>query len=345
MPQLCQHAVAQGQECDSVWAVLGSGLRVPADFFFEMSETGSTQLAGRNRRALSHWLVFVACLRLLSVYIGYFDVNRFKTALIDLRPDYVNPLLGRLFASWTLLTCGLCLICAKNPFNRAVYGATLLSFIAALVHFALELFVFKTSSFRGVLTPSIVAGLSTTWMGLGWMQARTEPAQHHNVTALRRWLQLVAVLKLFSVGYGISQPGDYTAELVDLASHQVTPLYSRLFIVWTFVQCAVLLLCSSNPTDAGIYGAALLAFSISLGSTLLEVFVFHTVSLKSAASSLAVAGLSTAFMAMGWNYYTKYCKQLQAEEGKKGPSSHPLLVDGKEEEDGPSEISALKKED
>jgi hypothetical protein len=35
----------------------------------------------------------------------------------------VNDLYGRLFATWTLLTCGLCLICARNPTNPAIYGA------------------------------------------------------------------------------------------------------------------------------------------------------------------------------------------------------------------------------
>jgi hypothetical protein len=90
------------------------------------------------------------------VYIGIFNVDRFRTALIDLRPDLgkrqhadttggslqlwpitmpeaynvvilfaVNDLYGRLFATWTTLTCGLCLICARNPTNAAIYGKVL----------------------------------------------------------------------------------------------------------------------------------------------------------------------------------------------------------------------------
>lgn len=82
---------------------------------------------------------------LAAVYIGIFDVGKFKVALIDAQPDLgerqsllacplaphpahlgtvvaVNDLYGRLFATWTLLTCGLCLICAKNPTNSAIYG-------------------------------------------------------------------------------------------------------------------------------------------------------------------------------------------------------------------------------
>jgi hypothetical protein len=94
------------------------------------------------------------------VYIGIFNVARFRTALIDLQPDLgkrqhadttggsqqlfsiamsenqrsftvyaVNDLYGRLFATWTTLTCGLCLICARNPTNAAIYGE-------ALVHYS-----------------------------------------------------------------------------------------------------------------------------------------------------------------------------------------------------------------
>ncbi|GBG00438.1 hypothetical protein Rsub_13094 [Raphidocelis subcapitata] len=117
---------------------------------------------------LQRWLFLVACLRLLSVYIGIFDPEKFRIALIDREPQLVNDLYGRLFATWTLLTCGLCLICARNPTNRAIYGATLLSFVVALVHFATELLVFRTMSIKGAASPMVVAGLSTLWMGAGW---------------------------------------------------------------------------------------------------------------------------------------------------------------------------------
>jgi len=108
----------------------------------------------------------------------------------------VNELYGRTFATWTLTTCALCLICAKNPHVRAIYGAlcqftapdssalsiaricrrpgtaccsiaytvcgvagaTLLSFVAALVHFTIEVLVYKTMSLRSAANPLIVAG-------------------------------------------------------------------------------------------------------------------------------------------------------------------------------------------
>ena len=34
----------------------------------------------------------------------------------------VNDLFSRVFAVWTLTSCMLCLICARNPCNQAIYG-------------------------------------------------------------------------------------------------------------------------------------------------------------------------------------------------------------------------------
>ncbi|CAL8462404.1 g1937 [Coccomyxa elongata] len=118
--------------------------------------------------ALRRWLVFVALLRLFSVYLGVFQYKYFQSNLFDQRPELVNELYGRTFATWTVTTCALCLICAKNPRVPAIYGATLISFLAALVHFSLELLVFKTMSLKSAANPMIIAGLSALWMGAGW---------------------------------------------------------------------------------------------------------------------------------------------------------------------------------
>ncbi|EIE24062.1 hypothetical protein COCSUDRAFT_14819, partial [Coccomyxa subellipsoidea C-169] len=92
----------------------------------------------------------------------------FQSNLFDRRPELVNELYGRTFATWTTVTCALCLICAKNPRVPAIYGATLFSFLAALVHFTMELLVFKTLSLKSAANPLIIAGLSALWMGAGW---------------------------------------------------------------------------------------------------------------------------------------------------------------------------------
>lgn len=122
----------------------------------------------RSQRLLQRWLVLVACLRLFSVYIGLFDLDKFKIGLFDLQPELVHPLYGRTFATWTTLTCALCLFCARDPTSPPIYGATLTSFVLALLHLGSETLYFKTISWRGGLTPMLIAGLTTLWMAAGW---------------------------------------------------------------------------------------------------------------------------------------------------------------------------------
>lgn len=110
----------------------------------------------------------VALLRLLAVYLGLFDHKRLGTNLYNKAPDQVTELHGRVFAVWTLLTCALSLICAKNPRVAAIYGATLFSFAVALLHFALELVFFQTMTLLSALQPMVVAAVSCLWMGAGW---------------------------------------------------------------------------------------------------------------------------------------------------------------------------------
>eukprot|EP01023_Acetabularia_acetabulum_P043799 TRINITY_DN4379_c0_g1_i1.p1 TRINITY_DN4379_c0_g1~~TRINITY_DN4379_c0_g1_i1.p1 ORF type:complete len:160 (-),score=14.66 TRINITY_DN4379_c0_g1_i1:195-617(-) len=121
-----------------------------------------------GRKLLSGWLVIVAMLRLLSVYLGYFNYEYLQTRLFTLAGSQVTPLYGRTFATWTLVTCCLCLICACDNTNPAIYGATLFSFVAALIHFSTELILYKTMSIEGAMSPGIIAGVSVVWMTLGW---------------------------------------------------------------------------------------------------------------------------------------------------------------------------------
>eukprot|EP01025_Chloroclados_australasicus_P001200 TRINITY_DN10347_c1_g1_i1.p3 TRINITY_DN10347_c1_g1~~TRINITY_DN10347_c1_g1_i1.p3 ORF type:complete len:140 (-),score=1.99 TRINITY_DN10347_c1_g1_i1:348-767(-) len=121
-----------------------------------------------GKRLLCGWLVLVAMLRLLSVYLGYFEYQYLEDRLFTLAKGQVTPLYGRTFATWTLVTCCLCLMCSANIHNAAIYGATVFSFIAALIHFTTEFFLYETMSVKGVLSPGIIAGVSVVWMIIGW---------------------------------------------------------------------------------------------------------------------------------------------------------------------------------
>ncbi|CAG9466902.1 unnamed protein product [Pedinophyceae sp. YPF-701] len=116
---------------------------------------------------LQRWLSLVAALRMLSVFIGILNVDKFKTQLFDLKPEQVTPLYGRTFAAWTAVTCVLCVLCARNPTEPSIYHATMASFGVALLHFAAEYFVYETMSLRTVASPGIIASVSFLWMFMG----------------------------------------------------------------------------------------------------------------------------------------------------------------------------------
>lgn len=65
---------------------------------------------------------------------------------------------GRTFAVWTLLTCTLCVLCAFNLSNRALYQATFLSFVYALGYFLIECFIYGTMAPKNVASLFIFAG-------------------------------------------------------------------------------------------------------------------------------------------------------------------------------------------
>lgn len=117
---------------------------------------------------LSSWLIFAASLRVLSVFIGFMKPDLFKTKVFRLRPDYVNPLYGRTFATWTAVTCMLCVLCAFNMKEPTLYLATIGSFVAALLHFGTELLVYKTVDIKGAMSPFLIASISIVWMVWGW---------------------------------------------------------------------------------------------------------------------------------------------------------------------------------
>jgi hypothetical protein len=69
---------------------------------------------------------------------------------------------------WTLTTCALCLVCARDPRVKPVYGATLFSFCLAAAFFLTEALAFGTLSLRAAANPLAVAVFSAAWMGGGW---------------------------------------------------------------------------------------------------------------------------------------------------------------------------------
>ena len=65
----------------------------------------------------------------------------------------------------------ICLPCLSThlpPTALTATGATLGSFLIALLHFTLELVVYKTVGWQTAIQPLVVASVSSLWMGAGW---------------------------------------------------------------------------------------------------------------------------------------------------------------------------------
>lgn len=131
-----------------------------------------------SRRLLTIWLFVVAGLRLISsvlAYSGHLSVLR-STLFPLAGEEEVTPLYGRTFATWTLTTCFMCILCARERCDPAsgLFTATLLSFVTALAHFSLEVVVFGTMSVRAAASPGLVASVSIAAMA--WVKHASLPS-------------------------------------------------------------------------------------------------------------------------------------------------------------------------
>lgn len=143
-------------------------------------------------KALGWWLMLVGSLRLVSVWLGFFNVRSLHRGVYSKSQGYqllllliinlqfylsfqfgqgfiqnfspflltVTEVHGRTFGIWTLLTCTLCYLCAFNLENKALCLVTFLSFVYAFVHFLTEYLIYGTTTVRNLSAVSFFAGIS-----------------------------------------------------------------------------------------------------------------------------------------------------------------------------------------
>jgi hypothetical protein len=81
--------------------------------------------------------------------------------------DQLTPLAGRLFGTWTFITCVVRLYAAYNLHIGPVYTIATWTYVVALGHFASELFIFKSMSFGlPQIFPFTLATMALIWMPL-----------------------------------------------------------------------------------------------------------------------------------------------------------------------------------
>ena len=131
-------------------------------------------------------------------------------------------------------------------------------------------------------------------------------------SALSRWLQFVAILRLFSVILGYFYPTKLAENLYSGTPEESTYLQTRTFATWTTTSCMLCLLCARNISNRGIYAATLGSFAIALAHFMLEFFIYESVTIRTVLQPLIIASISTLWMGAGWNYYTDYVMSMPA---------------------------------
>jgi hypothetical protein len=134
----------------------------------------------------------------------------------------------------------------------------------------------------------------------------------NRTSALSRWLQFVAILRLISVILGYLHPTKLSQNLYSGTPEESTYLQTRTFATWTTTSCMLCLLCARNISNRGIYAATLGSFIIALAHFLLEFFVYESVTIRTVLQPLIIASISTLWMGTGWNYYTEYVMSMPA---------------------------------
>lgn len=125
-------------------------------------------MSARAQASLRIWLQIVAGLRMFSVILGLFRPEILAKSIFAAAAHELTPLGARIFSSWTLTTCALCMLCANEGADpsSSIFVATALSFGVALALFLPELAHHGTMTLQSAASPLIIASTSLVWMGM-----------------------------------------------------------------------------------------------------------------------------------------------------------------------------------
>ncbi|KAF9517030.1 hypothetical protein BS47DRAFT_594527 [Hydnum rufescens UP504] len=110
------------------------------------------------------WQLFVSSLAIFNTVQNLFGISLTRR-VYSRKPEQVTPLHARAFAAWTLTSAVVRLYCAYNIGHKLLYDLTIWTYVIALVHFASEIFLYKTADISvGALPSCIIASTSLVWM-------------------------------------------------------------------------------------------------------------------------------------------------------------------------------------
>lgn len=111
---------------------------------------------------LPKWLMLVAVVSVINGLQNYISLSGAKKVYTR-QKHFVTALQSRNFGTWTLTSGVIRFYAAYNISNVGLYHLAAASFIIALLHFSLEVSVYRTAGW-GVLAPFLVASVSLGWM-------------------------------------------------------------------------------------------------------------------------------------------------------------------------------------
>ena len=122
------------------------------------------------------------------------------------------------------------------------------------------------------------------------------PAQ----SSLRVWLLVVAGLRSLSVVVALLWPEVLARSVFAAAPQELTALGARVFACWTLMTCCLCVLCANEGADpsTSTFTATACSFAVALLLFVPELALHGTMTPKSAASPMIIAGTSLVWMAV-----------------------------------------------
>jgi hypothetical protein len=118
-------------------------------------------LPSLERGYLPAWIFFIAVVSLGNTAQCLLTGPRVSARVYNTKPGEVTPLASRFFAVWTAASACIRLYASYHITNAPMYDLAWWSYVLALVHYATEVFYYRTASLNGpAISPCIVASKS-----------------------------------------------------------------------------------------------------------------------------------------------------------------------------------------
>ncbi|KAG8998160.1 ergosterol biosynthesis protein [Tulasnella sp. JGI-2019a] len=113
---------------------------------------------------LPKWMLLVSAIAALNSLQNLLTVNVTKK-IYSKRPTQVTALQARTSALWNFTSAVVRFQCAYNIHNKAIYDATLCTYLIAFFHFSTEFLFYRTTQVTvPAFSPVVVSTVSLLWM-------------------------------------------------------------------------------------------------------------------------------------------------------------------------------------